>query len=69
MKTLSPKAQKFMDRKPTRIGTVAGVRFYEHPELGDEGFLIVITRRGTIAVSNFWELPEVEDLDPSWLVE
>ena len=43
--TLSDKAQKFMDDKPTLLGQYAGFKFYEHPILGDESPLYVISQK------------------------
>jgi hypothetical protein len=62
MKMLTEKAKAFLAKNPTAIGTVAGHKFYEHPTLGDESPLIVITPDGNVQVSDFWELPTREEL-------
>jgi len=59
--TLSDKAQKFMDDKPTLLGQYAGFKFYEHPILGDESPLYVISPKGKIAKSDFWEVSDLMD--------
>ena len=59
---LSDKAKAFLDRKPTYIGTVSGYRFYEHPTLGDESPLVMITLEGKVRVSTFWELPDAFEI-------
>ena len=62
MKNLSDKAKAFLSKNPTLIGTVAGHRFYEHPDLGDESPLIEITPAGKVRRSEFWEVPDLWDL-------
>ena len=59
---LSDKAQKFLAKKPTLIGSVAGSKFYEHPTGGDESPLIEITPQGTIILTGWWDLPTVDEL-------
>jgi len=44
-----------MDR-PTLIGVVNGISFFEDPELGDEGPLLV-KYKGEYVESCFWDLP------------
>jgi hypothetical protein len=51
---------KFNALELTPVGTVAGIRFYEHPIFGDESPLIVKTKRGWI-VTTHWETPTIED--------
>lgn len=59
---LTENAKKFLDRNPTLIGVVNGHKFYEHPELGDESDLIVITPDGRKMHSGFFEVPALEEL-------
>ena len=59
---LSANAKAFLANDPTLIGIVAGHYFYEHPTMGDESPLIVITPDGKKRTSDFWELPTVEEL-------
>lgn len=54
---LSEKAQAFMNKKPTLIGVMLGHKFYEHPTMGDEAPLYVITPEGKIKRSFHWEMP------------
>lgn len=60
MAQLTDKARAFLARKPTLIGIVAGVHFYEHPAYGDEAPLVAIAG-GKLRRTDCWELPEVED--------
>lgn len=53
----SANAVKFLAKNPTFIGSVKGFDFYEHPELGDEVPLLVITPQGLVKYSEFFELP------------
>ena len=39
------------------IGTVNGVRYYEHVEHGDESPLVAVDQRGRVYISDHWELP------------
>jgi hypothetical protein len=59
---LSDNARAFLARNPTMIGVVAGHWFFEHPTMGDESPLVVITPDGKKRLSDFWELPSVEEL-------
>ena len=59
---LHTNAQKFIDKKPTLISTVAGVRFYECPHQGDEATLRAITKEGKLRITDFFESPNAEDL-------
>jgi hypothetical protein len=52
---------KFSTLKPTLIGLVNGVKFYEHPTLGDEAPLISVVD-GQWVQSIFWELPDPFEL-------
>lgn len=62
MKTLSDKAKSFLKRNPTKIGTVGGVDFYEHPVNGDESPMYAITNKGKLKITDFWELPNFDDV-------
>ena len=62
MKTLTTNSRKFLALKPTLIATVAGNRFYEHPILGDEAPLTVITSDGRKKSTDFWEAPDYADV-------
>jgi hypothetical protein len=59
-KQLSDKAKAFLARKPTFIGTVNGIDYYEHPIYGDENPLVLIDRDGKVRDSAHWELPVEE---------
>lgn len=50
-----------LDQKPTKIGTVKGRTYYEHPELGDECELIIKVAGGW-EFSDFWQLPDEEEV-------
>ena len=50
-----------LDQKPTKIGTVKGRTYYEHPELGDECELIIKVTGGW-EFSDFWQLPNEEEV-------
>jgi hypothetical protein len=61
-KVYSPKAQELISQdNPTFIGTVAGIKFFENPRLGDEAPLIS-KRDGKWVSTCFWEVPELEEL-------
>ena len=65
-------AQNFHDKRPTHIGTIGDVSFYEDPEQGDEQPLwaIFINKAGMFDVvhTDFWDRPYLEEaLD--WLEE
>lgn len=62
LKTLTERAKKFLARNPTLIGRVAEYEFYEHPELGDETDLKVITPDGRLKSSGFYDLPTLEEV-------
>jgi len=57
--TLSENAQKFMSHNPTLLGRCSGYKFYEHPILGDESPIYVISPKGKIAKSDFWEVDDL----------
>lgn len=56
------RAQLFMERNPTKIGTVLGRTYYEHPTRGDEAPLYYISDEGRLCQSSFYELPSVEEM-------
>ncbi|MCP4366350.1 MAG: hypothetical protein GY800_13785 [Planctomycetes bacterium] len=62
MNKLYPNAKKLMTRNPAKIGTVAGHRYYEHPDYGDETYLLCVTPDGKLKHSAHWELPESYDV-------
>lgn len=53
---------KVLSRNPTLIGTVLGIRFYEHPTLGDEAGLIAIDLSGQAYQTDWYDLPQDSDL-------
>jgi len=55
-------AAKVLAANPTLIGTVLGIRFYEHPSLGDETGLIVIDLNGVAYQTDWYDLPRDVDL-------
>jgi len=53
-----------MSDKPTLIGVVKGIAFYEDPEYGDEETLMRYDRAtGTYVHTDFWDLPHPNELD------
>lgn len=54
-------SDKLSNLRPTFIGTVAGIRFFEHPSFGDEAALIV-KQDGRWVDTHFWEIPDIEEL-------
>jgi hypothetical protein len=62
MKNLTDNAKKFLENKPVLIGSVLGYRFYEHPKLGDETDLKVLTPDGRIVSSGYYDLPSKSEL-------
>lgn len=53
--------EKTMARNPEHLGTVAGIKFYEHPIYGDESPIIADT--GTeFGVTDFWEVPTLDEI-------
>lgn len=46
---------------PEHIGTVAGIRFFEHPFYGDEAPLI-IKQHGEWRITDFYEVPDLLEL-------
>ena len=55
---LSEKAQRFLTKKPTKIGTVQGYSYYECPIHGDETYMKVITPEGKLKTSCHYELDD-----------
>lgn len=55
-------ATKVLAANPTLIGTVLGIRFYEHPTHGDEAGLIVIDLNGNAYQTDWYDLPRDCDL-------
>jgi len=53
--------QKVMATKPTLMGVVIGIKFYEHPVFGDEVPLIADTDK-QFGLSEFWEIPPLIEL-------
>ena len=62
MKVLTDNAKAFLALKPALVGMVAGNHFYEHPTLGDESPLVMITHDGRKKLSSFWDLPTTGEL-------
>jgi hypothetical protein len=62
---LTDKARAFLAKHPTLIGRVAGHAFYEHPTLGDEAPLIMITPKGEVKRSDWYDMPTIHDLYPN----
>ena len=60
---LHSSAKKFLDKNPTKIGTLMGYDFYEDPILGEDGFMLAITPYGTLRRSCFYEMMDEEDLE------
>lgn len=63
MKTLSEKAQKLLSREPVHIQTIGGYKFYEHPDLGEDTYLLCITPCGNVYQSCFMERITHDDLE------
>lgn len=59
---LSKKAQSFLAKSPTFIGTVGGINFYENPILGDESPLIYIGQDRKVRVSDFHDFPSLDEV-------
>ncbi len=59
---LSDKARAFLAKNPTVVGRVLGCNVYEHPTLGDEAPLLMITSEGQLRVLSFYELPSEDEL-------
>lgn len=60
--SLSAKAAKFLEMKPTYMGRQLGNDFYECPWNGDEAPLWMITTEGKLKKSDFWEVPSVDEM-------
>ena len=61
MQTLSENAKKFLARRPFRLGTIQGYRFFEDPTHGDEGYLWAITPAGKLKNTREIEF-DIDDL-------
>lgn len=59
-------ATKVLAAKPTLIGTVLGVRFYEHPTRGDEVGTVAIDLNGNAWQTDFYDLPHDDELIKRW---
>lgn len=53
--------EKVMAKKPTLIGCVSGIRFYEHPTFGDE-YPLIASRGSEFGLTELWEVPTLEEL-------
>lgn len=62
MKTLTANAKKFLSKSPAHIQTLMGYKFYEHPELGEDTYLLCITPCGNFYSTCFMERLDHEDL-------
>jgi len=52
---------RFFADNPTHLATVSHVKFYEHPALGDETFVVADT--GTVVgLTSEWEVPSFDDM-------
>lgn len=56
----------FLSWSPTLIGTVAGVRFYEHPIDGDESPLLAVMPDGRLADTGEYDLPEADQVEADY---
>lgn len=54
-----------LDLAALYIGTVAGIKFYEHPTRGDESPLMIL-KDGKLVRSPFWELPDLAEVE-NWI--
>ena len=70
---LSDNARRFLDKNPTQLARFGGYRLYEHPTLGDESPLIMITPAGLCLRTPFYDLDDFKggagfdlcrDIDP-----
>lgn len=62
MNNLTENAKKFLAQKPLLIGVVLGYEFYEHPGLGDETDLKVLTPDGRLVSSGYYDLPSTQEM-------
>ena len=54
---------EIMGQDPTLVGVVAGLHFYEDPEEGDEGpLLVTLPALSRAAITDCWDLPDGEEL-------
>jgi len=55
--------ERFFAHRPTLIGVVAGVQFYEHPLYGDDVGLVAYDRRtGALGLTDFHDVPAPHEL-------
>ena len=55
-------SRELLGDKPCLICTVAGVKFYEHPTLGDEAPLRAVLPNGNIVNTDFWDRPSRDEV-------
>lgn len=55
------KDQTIGNQRPTHLGTVNGVRYFEHPRYGDESPLLA-NLDGVWYITDFWEVPDLSDV-------
>ena len=66
---MSPKAEKFLAKNPSVLGTVQGCKYYEHPDRGDEAAARIVYK-GELYSSGFYEVPcEYEHMDLVSLID
>lgn len=54
---------EIMGQEPTLVGVIAGLHFYEDPEEGDEGpLLVTLPALKLAAITDCWDLPDGEEL-------
>lgn len=53
--------QLFSDLRPTYLGTILDVQFYEHPDYGDEA-PILAKQHGVWYNTDWWEIPTTEEV-------
>ena len=58
---MSP-VEKFMSHNPTLLATFGGYKLYEHPTLGDEAPIAMVTPSGILYNTGFFDLGDF-DLD------
>lgn len=61
MKTLTENAKKFLAKNPTKLGSQFGYDFYEHPVLGDETDIRMITPTGEYKRTGCYDMESVSD--------
>lgn len=58
---MGEKAQAFLAKNPAKLGTIANVTFYEHPDLGDEVPMFFIDEQGRLRRSVHWDMESAQD--------